>query len=168
MTIFLRSAILAGLALALTATLPGADLFAAGTSSSTTSSSSSNSSSSSGATDYSKAVDLIDDDDYAGAIPLLEKVVAMEPTNADAFNYLGYANRKLGKHTEALGYYQKALALKPNHLGANEYLGELYLEMKLLPEAEQRLAVLQKACGSCEEYEDLKEQIDEFKSNQPS
>jgi tetratricopeptide (TPR) repeat protein len=165
MTIFLRRTMFAAMALALAAMLPAAAGFAAGTSSS---SSSSTSSSSSGPSDYQKAVDLIDDEDYSEAIPLLEKVVAADSSNADAFNYLGYANRKLGKHSEALGYYQRALALKPNHLGANEYLGELYLEMKLLPEAEQRLAVLQKACGACEEYEDLKGEIDEYKANQPS
>ncbi|MGD9743121.1 MAG: tetratricopeptide repeat protein [Dongiaceae bacterium] len=163
MTIFLRRTMFAAMALALATMLPAAAGFAAGTSSS-----SSSSSSSSGPSDYQKAVDLIDDEDYAEAIPLLEKVVAADSSNADAFNYLGYANRKLGKHSEALGYYQRALALKPDHLGANEYLGELYLEMKLLPEAEQRLAVLQKACGACEEYEDLKEEIDEYKANQPS
>jgi len=167
MTIFLRRTMFTAMALALAATLPAATGFAAGTSSSSSSSSSS-ASSSSGPSDYQKAVDLIDDEEYSDAIPLLEKVVAADSKNADAFNYLGYANRKLGKHSEALGYYQHALALKPNHLGANEYLGELYLEMKLLPEAEQRLAVLQKACGSCEEYEDLKEEIDDYKANQPS
>lgn len=167
MPTILRTLMLAGFAAAVAAALPNTSAFAAGSGSGSSDSSNSSSSTSSG-NDYDKAVDLIDDEDYSDAIPLLKKVVAMEPANADAFNFLGYAHRKLGKHSEALGYYQKALALEPNHLGANEYLGELYLEMKLLPEAEQRLAVLQSACGSCEEYEDLKDEIDEYKANQPS
>lgn len=167
MSILLRTLMLAGFAVAVAAALPNSGTFAAGSSSGSSDSGSSSSSSSSG-NDYDQAVQLIDDEAYADAIPLLQKVVAMEPTNADAFNYLGYANRKLGKHSEALGYYQKALTLEPDHLGANEYLGELYLEMNQLPQAEERLAVLQNACGDCEEYEDLKDEIDEYKANQPS
>ena len=31
--------------------------------------------------------------------------------------------------------------------------------------AEQRLAVLQQVCGSCEEYTELKEKIEKFKAN---
>jgi tetratricopeptide (TPR) repeat protein len=158
---------IAGLLVALAAALPSGNGFAAGSGSGSSSGSSSSSSSPS-ANDYDDAVDLIDDEEYSDAIPLLQKVVAMEPSNADAYNYLGYANRKLGKHSEALMYYQKALSLEPEHLGANEYLGELYLEMKQLPQAEERLAVLQNACGDCEEYEDLKAEIEEYKAKQQS
>jgi hypothetical protein len=52
--------------------------------------------------------------------------------------------------------YGKALKLKPNHVGA-EYLGELVPEMKDLPKAEERLAVLTKACNGCEEQKELEE-----------
>lgn len=155
----------AGFLVAVGAALPSGDSLAAGNSSA---SSSSSSSSSSSISDYDDAVDLIDDENYADAIPLLQKVVAKEPANADAYNYLGYANRKLGKRSEALGYYRKALSVEPEHFGANEYLGELYLEMKQLPQAEERLAVLQKACGTCEEYENLKEEIEDYKAKQQS
>jgi Flp pilus assembly protein TadD len=116
--------------------------------------------------DLSQAQDKIDAEDYQDAIPLLEKIVRESPDNADAYNLLGYSHRKLGDHAKALTNYQKALALEPEHLGANEYLGELYLEMKDLPKAEERLAVLANACTDCEEYEDLKEQIDEYKAKQ--
>lgn len=60
-------------------------------------------------------------------------------------------------------YYTKALNLEPQHLGANEYLGELYLELNDLPKAQARLAILKGACGDCEEYEDLEEAIDDYK-----
>jgi Flp pilus assembly protein TadD len=150
------------------AALPATAGFAAGTGSSSSSSSSSASSSSGSGDEYNKAVNDIDNKDYASAIPLLKKVVAMEPTNADALNYLGYAHRMLGKQTEALSYYEQALALQPKHVGANEYLGELYLEMKLLPKAEERLAVLEQACGNCNEYQELKEKIDDYKAKQQS
>ena len=167
MPTILRTLILAGFAVAVAAALPSTGSFAAG-SSSGGSSSSSSSSTSSGGNDYNDAVSMIDDKDYGGAIPLLKKVVAMEPTNADALNYLGYAHRMLGKQTEALSYYEQALALQPLHVGANEYLGELYLEMKQLPKAEERLAVLEQACGDCDEYVELKEKIDDYKAKQQS
>ena len=114
--------------------------------------------------DFVEAVRLIDKWDYSNAIPLLEKVVAAEPKNADAYNYLGYSHRKLGDRETALVFYTKALEIKPRHLGANEYLGELYLEQGELQKAEERLAVLDKACFfGCKEYTELKESIEDYK-----
>jgi hypothetical protein len=65
--------------------------------------------------------------------------------------------------SKAMTYYTKALNKEPKHLGANEYMGELYLEMNNLPKAEERLAVLKGACGNCEEFEDLDGQIKDYK-----
>jgi Flp pilus assembly protein TadD len=105
--------------------------------------------------------------EYAKAEGYLQKLLAVSPSDADALNLMGFSERKLGRPDSALAYYGKALALQPNHLGANEYLGELYLEMKDLPKAEARLAVLQQACGgACEEYGDLKSKIEKFRSTQ--
>jgi tetratricopeptide (TPR) repeat protein len=101
---------------------------------------------------------------YETAKSYLQKVLAVTPNNADALNLMGFTERKLGDPTDSLTYYNKALAQNPNHLGANEYLGELYLEMKDVKKAEERLAVLQQACGgTCEEYQELKEKIEKFK-----
>ena len=114
--------------------------------------------------DLAAAVTLIEKGGYAEALPLLEKAVAAEPKNADAYNYLGYSHRKLGDREKAFVFYRKALEIKPRHLGANEYLGELYLEMGELQKAEERLAVLDKACFfGCDEYSDLKEAIEAYK-----
>lgn len=116
---------------------------------------------------FSKAVTLVEAGSYSEAIPLLEKVVAAKPDSADAFNYMGFSYRKLGQVDEALKYYNRALELQPSHLGANEYLGELYLELGELPKAEERLAVLDKACFfGCEEYTELKEAIEDYKKRQ--
>ena len=94
---------------------------------------------------------------YAAAIPLLQKTVAKESKNADAYNLLGYSHRNLGDVEAALTHYGRALELDPKHRGANEYLGELYLELGRLDEAQERLAVLDKACFfGCEEYRELK------------
>lgn len=110
---------------------------------------------------YAEAKKLIEAGNYAAAVPLLEKVVAADPKNADALNYLGYSQRKSGNTEGALVNYQKALALDPKHRGANEYLGELYLEMGDVDKAKERLQVLDGACFfGCEEYDDLKKAIE--------
>ncbi|MDY0871851.1 tetratricopeptide repeat protein [Dongia rigui] len=117
------------------------------------------------ADDYKKAVDLIDDEKYAAAIPLLQKSIKEKGEYADALNQLGFANRKMGNWKAGMEYYLKALALEPKHLGANEYLGELYLEQKDLPNAEKQLAVLKAACDDCDEFDTLEEAIDDYKDD---
>lgn len=112
---------------------------------------------------YKQAKDLIDDEKYAKAIPLLQQSIQEKGEYADALNLLGFANRKLGDKAKAMTYYTKALNMEPQHLGANEYVGELYLELNDLPKAEERLAVLKNACGDCDEYGDLEEAIDDYK-----
>jgi len=114
---------------------------------------------------YKQAKSLIDDEKYAKAIPLLQKLIKDKGAYADALNLLGYSYRKSGDPKTALDYYNQALAMEPAHLGANEYLGELYLEMKMPAEAKERLAVLKKACGSCEEAKELEAAIQKQASN---
>jgi tetratricopeptide (TPR) repeat protein len=115
---------------------------------------------------YAMAKTAIAQFKYDEAKGYLQKVLAAKPEDADALNLMGFAERKLGDPTESLAYYNKALAQNPKHLGANEYLGELYLEMKDVKKAEERLAVLQQACGgACEEYQELKEKIEKFKGS---
>lgn len=102
--------------------------------------------------------------DYDKAAPLLLRAVENDPSNADAWNYLGYVNARANRYEAALGYYGKALALQPRHRGANEYLGELYLKMGQLAKAEERLQVLDEACAfGCAEYDMLKKAVDAYK-----
>jgi Flp pilus assembly protein TadD len=98
---------------------------------------------------------------WVDAIGTLRLVLEAEPNNADANNLMGYSLRKSGKGGRAEGFYLKALKLSPKHKGANEYLGELYVEAGQLAKAKARLDALQAICGkSCEEYKDLKATID--------
>ena len=116
-------------------------------------------------TKYERAVDLIESSGYEKALRILEKLNREDPGNADVLNMLGYANRKLGRLEPAFGFYREALAIEPRHLGANEYLGELYLQTDELAKAEERLAELAAACPSgCEEREELAEAIEAYKS----
>jgi Flp pilus assembly protein TadD len=104
---------------------------------------------------------LIAKSDWTAAVKLLRKIVVQQPKNADALNLLGYSLRREGDMKEAEAFYLKALKLDPNHLGANEYLGELYVMTGQTAKAQARLAVLAKACGNttCEEYQDLAQAI---------
>jgi tetratricopeptide (TPR) repeat protein len=114
---------------------------------------------------YKQAQSLIDDDKYQEAIPILQKLIKDKGAYADALNLLGYSYRKSGDANEALDYYNQALSMEPKHLGANEYLGELYLELKQPDKAKERLAVLKGACGNCEEYKDLAAKINQYSAS---
>ena len=98
---------------------------------------------------------------WDAAVRTLKKIVAEAPDNADALNQLGYSLRKTGDRKNALGFYLKALKINPRHKGANEYLGELYVEMGDLAKARGQLDILAQICGntSCEEYRDLAQAI---------
>ena len=116
--------------------------------------------------EYAQAQTAIARADYQTAIDHLNKVLTAQPNNPDVLNLMGFSKRKMGDQTGALEYYDKALSLQPNHIGANEYLGELYLELKQPTKAQERLDVLQQACGNCQEYNELKEKIEKFKATQ--
>lgn len=105
--------------------------------------------------------------DWKRAAALLSKAAAAEPDNADIQNWLGFSNRKLGNMDAAFAAYNKALALNPRHKHAHEYIGEAYLMTGNLPKAEQHLVELQKLCTPipCEEYQDLKRAVDDYKKN---
>jgi thioredoxin-like negative regulator of GroEL len=117
-------------------------------------------------TALAEASALVDAGNYAAAKPILEAILAQQSGNADAHNLLGYSHRETGNTDLALHHYKRALQISPKHLGANEYLGELYLKLGDLEKAEQRLAVLAGACQDCEEYVELKELIDAYKAQQ--
>jgi len=114
--------------------------------------------------DFTNAKAAIAKQDWPGAIALLKKVTAREPNNPEAFNLLGYATRKSGDPQGALQYYQTALQLDPKHLGANEYIGEAYLQLGDLAKAEEHLKRLDELCTfGCREQAELKEAIEAFK-----
>jgi Flp pilus assembly protein TadD len=102
--------------------------------------------------------------DWQGAIRALSSAALRDTRNADIQNYLGYAYRHTGQMDRAFEHYQRALQLNPRHRGAHEYLGEAYLMVNDLPKAEAHLAALEKICLiPCEEYEDLKKAITEYR-----
>jgi len=79
------------------------------------------------------------------------------PNKADTLNYLGFTTRKLGDFENGEKYYLQGLAIEPNHVGINEYLGELYVATNRHNLAVERLEIL-KSCN-CKEYDELKSVI---------
>jgi predicted Zn-dependent protease len=112
--------------------------------------------------DLDSARALVNAQKYDEALPALQKLDQESPNNPDILNLIGFSLRKTGKMDQAFEYYNRALALNPHHRGANEYLGELYLETKQPDKAKERLAILHQDCGECEEYEDLEKQVAQY------
>lgn len=116
--------------------------------------------------DYTAAVKAIKAGDVTAAVPLLERVVARDGTNADAYNWLAYAIRKSGDPARSIPIYQKALALDPRHRGAHEYIGEAYLALDDVKNARAHLARLDSLCFfPCSEYRDLKKAIEVYEGS---
>lgn len=108
----------------------------------------------------------IDAKNWDGAIKALSSAALRDTRNADIQNYLGYAYRKVGQLEASFRHYERALALSPRHRGAHEYIGEAYLVVDNLAKAEEHLAALQTICLiPCEEFEELKEKIEQYKSS---
>lgn len=112
-----------------------------------------------------KAKSAIRKEDFPTAYGYLVEAVKKKPKNADIHNLLGFSSRKMGRYEESEGHYQQALKLDPNHKGALEYMGELYLTLNRPDEARQLLERLGDVCWfSCTEERDLKKAIEEWEA----
>ena len=115
---------------------------------------------------YNKAYELVYDKKFDKSIKLLEKIAERKDLGekkADVYNLLGFSYRK---HSEpdldkALESYKIALEINPEHLGAHEYLGELYITLGNMNKANEMLNNLENIAGtSSMEYIKLKKAID--------
>jgi len=114
--------------------------------------------------DYAAGKQAIEAKNWGAAIKSLSSAALRDTRNADIQNYLGYAYRHAGQLDLAFKHYGRALQLNPRHRGAHEYVGEAYLMVNNAAKAEEHLAALQKICLiPCEEYEDLKKAIAEYR-----
>jgi tetratricopeptide (TPR) repeat protein len=97
--------------------------------------------------------------DYKSAVEELTGML-QKYQHADVYNLLGFSLRKSGDAKQALTFYRKALDFDPEHKGALEYLGELYVEMGQVDKAKENVVLLKKLCPSgCEELADLEKAI---------
>lgn len=72
---------------------------------------------------------------YDNALKKFMRATELNPGMYQAWNYVGYANRKLGNFEAALAAYDRALRLKPDYPEAIEYRGHAYLGLNRLSEA---------------------------------
>jgi len=109
---------------------------------------------------FRKAEKAIADGRFDDAYALLSAEVQADANNADIHNLLGYSARKMGRYPESEAHYYKALSLDPNHKGALEYMGELYLTLNRPEEARRLLEKLEKICWlGCDEEDELRAAI---------
>jgi tetratricopeptide (TPR) repeat protein len=74
---------------------------------------------------------------YAAAMKKFSRATELQPGMYEAWNYVGYTNRRLGNYEAALGAYDRALSLKPGYAEAIEYRGHAYLGLNRLSEAKE-------------------------------
>jgi len=110
--------------------------------------------------ELAKVTTLLNANNFKQALSDLKVIDSEFKNNADVNNLLGYSSRKLKQYKPAASYYEKALRIDPNHLGALEYQGELFVLTNKVSAAKRNLAKLEKLCGlKCGEYLDLKKAI---------
>ncbi|MEM8915751.1 MAG: tetratricopeptide repeat protein [Pseudomonadota bacterium] len=114
---------------------------------------------------FEKASLLIEEEQFAEAVPILEGLAVELPASSDVFNLLGFAYRNIGDLEKSAPAYERALYLKPRHLGALAYQGELFLLLDDIDGAEANLSRLEFFCAwPCEEREELAGAIDAWKA----
>lgn len=129
----------------------------------------------SGDADYADGMDAWDAKNWDGVVAAMRKVVARRPWHDKAWTRLGFALRKLNRLDELLEAYGKALAINPDQREALEYLGEAYLVLDRLSDAQTMLSRLNAECkhvvlvftdgyfrNACGEYSQLKEKIEAY------
>jgi tetratricopeptide (TPR) repeat protein len=76
-------------------------------------------------------------DHYTASLTKFMQAVKLDPNMHEAWNYVGYTNRKLGNYDVALAAYERALALHPGYPEALEYRGEAFLALNRISDAQQ-------------------------------
>ncbi len=111
--------------------------------------------------EFNKAKKLIYKNRFKLALDILKSIEKETPSGyskADLYNYLGFASRKQNNpnYKDAEKYYLKALSFDSNHIGAMEYLGELYVETDRIDQAKSMLQRLGMVAGQdSKEYKEL-------------
>ena len=105
--------------------------------------------------DYKSAVKLINKKKYENAIEKLMDLVDVSSsdfTKADVYNEIGFAFRKSDDLDNASKYYILALSENPNHLGALEYQGEMFVDLGQKDNALTNLKKLKELVGEMNSY----------------
>lgn len=119
---------------------------------------------------FQEGKELLDQKKYAAAEAKFSDVTSQAPGYAEAWNELGFSQRKQKKYDDAIKSYEKAINLKPTLDEAYEYLGEAYVELALKSKAAGDTAGFasfkSKAEAQLQKLKDLKsDEAEELKEN---
>jgi tetratricopeptide (TPR) repeat protein len=115
--------------------------------------------------DYAAAKVAMDKKNWTEAAKRFQQALLRAPDSADLHNYLGYTYRNLKQMDLAFKYYKRSIELNPRHRGAHEYIGEAYLMVDDLANAEKHLAALRNICLlPCDELGDLEQTIRDYRA----
>lgn len=118
---------------------------------------------------YMEAAALVEAQAYALAREKLTDLSEVAPMEPDVFTLLGHAARAEGDVNAAGAAYRRALALDPEHKGALENQGEMFLDLGEPEAAEANLSRLQQLCPAlCAELADLSAAIEAYKAQRGS
>ncbi len=95
--------------------------------------------------DLEQAVKALDEEDWAAAAPLLEKVVAETPENVEVQFNLAYCYSQLQQSDKAVDHYRKVVELKPELTEAHMNLGLMLMERGDVAEAAPHFRVVSEA-----------------------
>lgn len=79
---------------------------------------------------------------YSTALRKFAQAIEFQSGMYQAWNYLGYTQRKLGNYQDAVIAYDRALSIKPGYAEAIEYRGHAYLGLNRLSEAKESYLAL--------------------------
>ena len=117
---------------------------------------------------YQKAEKYIEEDNFKRSLKVLKSLIKREELSgfrADIYNLLGYSYRKIEKPNldKSFAAYMMAIEINSKHIGAHEYLGELYLILGNKNKALEMLAQLKSLAGtSSKAYLDLNKAINQY------
>ena len=114
---------------------------------------------------FEEARVMIEEGRYREAIDLLQPAASAQSDSPDLWSLLGFAYRKSGQPDKSFAAYNRALLIDPDHIGANEYLGELYLQVGDPERAKRQLRIVDDACVvGCPAFDQLKAAIEAYEA----
>lgn len=115
--------------------------------------------------DYAAGRKALQAHDWPTAVERLARAEVRNPDHADLQNDLGFSYRNLKQYDRAFQHYKRALEIDPRHRSAHEYIGEAYLMVGDVKNAEKHLAALREICLlPCEELKDLEEAFARYRT----
>lgn len=99
---------------------------------------------------------LLSKEKYRQASRQAQAIINQDWYNADAWNLMGFSQRKMGNYKKSGKAYARALKFDPEHKGALEYQGELFIKLGELDKAFANQRILAELCpNGCEQLDDL-------------